>query len=126
MNIKDRHKKLVSRLVSDVMEACVQFNGSITSFGRTIKHNASTDVDGMKTSWHLDFLAIDIILDNSEKNEQEFSFSLIKKGYRIVKSKECYHIQYNWPYIDRFIRKDIYSHLAAIIKNFTICWSNYE
>ena len=111
-NIKELHERLKNKLLNDVQEACIFFNCSITSWGRSILRNRT--FRGSSTSWHLDWLAIDATADTKEL-EFKFIKHLQDKGYRVKRSNDgANHVQYNWPIVKDFDRIDIYSHLSYL------------
>lgn len=110
-------KTLVMRLYYDVLTACMMHEGSITSSIRSMQHNRG--VGGEDTSWHLDGLAIDVLIDSAAQGRL-FQIALRKKGYRVLAIKNssgrAFHVQYAWPIIKDFDRKGVYSHLKKILK----------
>lgn len=74
---------------------CLMFDGSVTSWGRTAKHNA--DVGGVAISAHRFFLAADVIYDAplSEAARKTLAGRL---GLRCIVEGDHDHLQpENWP-----------------------------
>ena len=131
MDNKKLHAFLVNRLVNHVQQACILFHGSVQSFGRTVEHNKA--VGGSKTSWHLDWLAMDVKLDNTDNNAS-FQDYLQKRRYRVLMTGQyipnmahnrSFHIQYAWPVIKDFKRVDQYSHLDIVWDKFPFYFIEY-
>lgn len=53
--------------IQRVILLCYKHKGSISSWGRTPKHNS--DVGGVKNSWHQLWLGCDVILDEMIRNQ---------------------------------------------------------
>lgn len=124
MTIEQLHNKLSHQLFQAVLESCGLYNGSVTSFGRTVKRNEA--LEGSPTSWHLDWLAIDVILD-SIRDCGLFISHLQNKGFRVLPigseipnsgHNRSFHVQYDWPVIKDFERKDPLSHLQEMVVRF--------
>ena len=127
MEIKKIYEKLVFRLIKDILDIAMQFEDcSVTSWIRSVKHNK--DVGGAKTSFHLDGLAIDLIIDEGPQKlstQAKIIKILTKKGYKIITNNKCLHIQYNLPYFIDFERKNCFTHIKMLTNNFTIFWDDY-
>lgn len=132
MDIEKLYMILVISLVNNVKEACTLFGGSATSFGRSEKQN--NNVGGSKTSWHRDWLAIDVYID-SATNVRPFMEYLQHKNFRVLftggklhDSELCQavHVQYAWPVLKNFIRNDQYTHLREMVKNFPYLFEEYD
>lgn len=69
---------------------CLRWSGSVTSWGRTETRN--TTVNGVPGSYHLDWLGMDVVLDNQKKNLPfERSCSLL--GISALYEGDHYHLQ---------------------------------
>ncbi len=102
MIIQEIHAALRDKLLSDVMTVCDKYGGSIVSFGRSIQRNLSKG--GSATSWHLDWLAGDIAVDDGKDkwiNIKQIEINLDRIGYRTTETAfEGIHVQYDWPIIN--------------------------
>lgn len=79
-----------------VIALCFEFGGSITSWGRTQKRNKA--VGGHIDSWHMNWLGIDMVLDDmGDVTVDKFTKKAKRMGIRVVderKSKEPHlHLQ---------------------------------
>lgn len=116
MTIKEIYKIVQDELIKDVFEACLTYNGSITSWGRTVERNRNKG--GHRHSWHLDWLAFDVAIDD-KNNRILFKTELKEKGKRVLESNSgAYHIQYDWPVYNDFRRENIYTHLKVILEKY--------
>jgi len=52
--------------ISCVLSLCFKHQGSVSSWGRTVKHNK--DVGGVDDSWHTLWVGCDVVLDKMVKN----------------------------------------------------------
>ena len=116
INIPNLLEELILKLDKDVRKSCIIFNASVTSWGRTPARNKK--VGGSGTSWHLDWLARDIVFDDP-KDYTEYKVYMKAKGYRIIPSNDgAYHVQYDWPVIEDFVRQDMWTHLGIMNDRF--------
>ncbi len=126
MTIQNLYDHLKSKILKDVEQACKIFGGSVTSWGRSVIRNLQ--LGGFVTSWHLDWLAFDIILD-SELNSSAFCEYLRNRDYRVLdtgsKSGREFHVQYAWPVIDDFVRIDYLSHLRVMVHRMPQLFTEY-
>lgn len=125
MDINLLYKKLIHRLLNDIIDIYLQYpQVSISSWRRSVEKNKA--IGGAEASWHLDGLAIDLTSD--KKTLEEIESILIKKRcYKLLANevKGYLHIQYNFPFISKFERKDCLSHLQAVMSNFSIILSDF-
>lgn len=77
-------------LARKTMLLCWRHKGSVTSWGRTVAHNAA--VGGVANSWHLLFLGIDVVLDDQKKNF-EFEADAVRLGLKPILEDDHYHLQ---------------------------------
>lgn len=73
-----------------VIALCYKFRGSVSSWGRTFKHNK--DVGGVENSWHLLWFGCDVVLDEMVKNEG-FEDDAKVVGLRAILEGDHYHLQ---------------------------------
>jgi hypothetical protein len=73
-----------------VFALCFKHRGSISSWGRTVKHN--TDVGGVSNSHHLLWIGADVVLDLMEKNA-EFENDAKEFGLKAILEGDHYHLQ---------------------------------
>ena len=73
-----------------VFGACFKHHGSVSSWGRTGKHNK--DVGGVDGSIHLLWLGIDVVLDEMKKN-LGFEKDCDKLGLVALFEGDHYHLQ---------------------------------
>lgn len=72
------------------LDLCVKWNGSVSSWGRTVKHNK--EVGGVINSYHLVWLGCDIILDEMVVNPL-FEEDARKSELDPILEKGHYHLQ---------------------------------
>jgi len=118
LNTENLWEMYLNKLGCDVAIACLNFGGTVTSNIRSVKHNK--DVKGAPTSWHLDGLAFDVQLDQKDISVyQKFIQFLQLKGYRVLRSGSgnvgVFHIQFDWPIVLNYERKNHLSHLQALL-----------
>jgi hypothetical protein len=65
---------------------------SVTSWGRSPKHNAAPTVKGHPDSWHLLWLGVDAVLDNPADGES-FERQCGRLGLRVLNEGDHYHVQ---------------------------------
>lgn len=80
----------VSDFIEKVLLLCYRHRGSVTSWGRTVKHNK--EVGGVDVSWHLLWLGIDVVLDEMKKNT-EFETDAVRLGLKPILEVDHYHLQ---------------------------------
>jgi len=80
----------VSEFALAVVAFCYATNGSVTSWGRTAKRNSA--VGGHPNSWHLNFLAADVVYDVSVPEERA-KFLAGRHGLRLVREATHDHLQ---------------------------------
>ena len=73
-----------------VFALCFKYNGSISSWGRTPKHNK--DIGGVSDSYHQLWLGCDVVLDVMEKNIG-FEIDAGMFGLRALIEGDHYHLQ---------------------------------
>jgi hypothetical protein len=73
-----------------VFALCFKYQGSVSSWGRTGKHN--DDVGGVRGSFHLLWVGCDVVLDKMVKNEG-FEADARRFGLRAILEKDHYHLQ---------------------------------
>jgi len=73
-----------------VLTLRARFSVSISSWGRTEKHNRA--VKGEANSRHLSFEAVDCVLDN-EKDKAAFTEMAERLGLKVVPESDHIHIQ---------------------------------
>lgn len=81
----------VSDFLMTVYPLITRFNGSVTSWYRTVKHNAQ--VGGDPNSRHLYGLAIDVVLDNDIDKERFISECRKRFGLAAVDEGDHVHVQ---------------------------------
>ena len=69
---------------------CLKWRASVTSWGRTVKHNEG--VGGDTNSLHLLWLGMDVVLDLMEKNT-EFEKDCAKLKIVAIHKSDHYHLQ---------------------------------
>jgi len=74
-----------------VLTLKAKWNFSVTSWGRTTKHNE--DVGGVPDSYHLLWMAIDIIFDTPLKKNLQFEKDARLAGLLAIFEGDCYHLQ---------------------------------
>ena len=101
--IHDYWEALVKRLAADIVWGCMCYGASVTSGIRSPSYNIG--VKGSLSSWHLDGLAYDVVLDDEKKGEAFIAY-FISRGYRVLPTgkkhsepNRAYHIQYDWPVV---------------------------
>jgi len=113
----DIWRSLVVNLYLDVLYTLLTYNGSITSAIRSRKRN--TEKKGFPTSWHLDALAVDVMLDD-ENSKDGFRDELEVKKYRVLPIKNTqgrgFHVQYDFPIIQDYERLGQLTHLREVMK----------
>jgi len=77
-------------LIERVVLVCSKHRGSVSSWGRTPKHNK--DVGGVEGSIHMLWLGCDVVLDEMKKN-LEFEKDCNKLGLVAVFEGDHYHLQ---------------------------------
>jgi hypothetical protein len=65
---------------------------SVTSWGRSAKHNAAPDVAGHPDSWHRLWLGADVVLD-SPADEKSFARQCARLGLRVLDEGDHFHVQ---------------------------------
>lgn len=73
-----------------VVTLCCKWGGSVSSWGRTQKHNK--EVGGVEKSIHLLWLGADVILDLMEKNP-DFEKDADLVGLEAIFESDHYHLQ---------------------------------
>jgi len=73
-----------------VLFVCFKHNGSVTSWGRTPKHNK--DVGGVEGSIHMIWLGCDVVLDVMKKN-LDFEKDCNILGLVAIFEGDHYHLQ---------------------------------
>lgn len=73
-----------------VYRACLLNGGSVTSWGRSLKRNAA--VGGKRTSLHIPFLAVDVVLDEAERGQQ-FLEDCKSQGVEAFWDNDHFHVQ---------------------------------
>lgn len=73
-----------------VFALCFKFRGSVSSWGRTVKHNK--DVGGVENSYHMIWMGCDVVLDEMVKNVQ-FEFDATRLGLDPILEGDHYHLQ---------------------------------
>lgn len=76
--------------VARVFALCFKHRGSISSWGRTEKHNK--DVGGVPDSYHMIWIGCDVVLDVMEKNEK-FESDAGELGLKAILEGDHYHLQ---------------------------------
>ena len=76
--------------IEGVILICSKHRGSVSSWGRTPKHNQ--DVGGVDGSIHMLWLGCDVVLDVMKKN-LEFEKDCSKVGLVAIFEKDHYHLQ---------------------------------
>lgn len=72
------------------VQLCSKYRGSITSWGRTPKHNK--DVGGVENSCHMIWIGCDVILDEMVKNNA-FESDADAMGLKPILEGDHYHLQ---------------------------------
>lgn len=75
---------------SSCLIICVRWFASVTSWGRTYKRNSF--VKGVAGSHHLDWLGMDVILDD-QKKDIDFEKDCAKIGLQALYEGDHYHLQ---------------------------------
>jgi len=80
--------------VEAAMTFCALTGGSVTSWTRTVRHNASPAVGGVTNSAHLYGLAVDVVYDTPQvlKPTMERARRL---GLKLIREKDHDHLQPN-------------------------------
>jgi hypothetical protein len=73
-----------------VFALCFKYQASISSWGRTPKHNK--DVGGVPNSYHMLWIGCDVVLDVMAKNE-EFESDAGELGLKAILEGDHYHLQ---------------------------------
>ena len=76
--------------IERVVLVCSKHRGSVSSWGRTPKHNK--DIGGVEGSIHTLWLGCDVVLDEMKKN-LEFEKDCKKLGLVAIFSQDHYHLQ---------------------------------
>lgn len=77
-------------LMECVVFLCSKHRGSVTSWGRTPKHNA--DVGGVTDSYHQLWMGVDVVLDLMVENHS-FEMDAKKLGLDPILEGDHYHLQ---------------------------------
>jgi hypothetical protein len=77
-------------LMRSVYMLCFKHHGSVTSWGRTAKHNK--EVGGVPNSYHLLWLGCDIVLDDMRQNT-DFENDAIFFCLKPILEGDHYHLQ---------------------------------
>lgn len=77
-------------LIMRVFALCFKFHGSISSWGRTVKHNK--DVGGVVNSYHLIWMGVDVVLDEMLVNPL-FESDAKRIGLDAIWETDHYHLQ---------------------------------
>jgi len=103
---------MVFEFIQSVISLGLRWPISVTSWGRTEKHNRDLvrdqtteysldlsspknmvkEVGGHSQSWHLLWLAVDVVLDNMQKNP-DFEADCKLLGITPIFEGDCYHLQ---------------------------------
>ena len=81
---------MVSRFIELILLLAINWAISVTSWGRTQKHNE--EVKGVKDSHHLRWLGLDAVLDDNKKNLL-FEKDCDRMGIRAIWEGDHYHLQ---------------------------------
>jgi hypothetical protein len=81
---------MISIFIENVLILAIRWAFSVTSWGRTPKHNK--DVGGVDDSHHLRFLGLDVILDENKKSSL-FEKDCDRMGIRAIWEGDHYHLQ---------------------------------
>lgn len=73
-----------------ILALCREFDGSVTSWVRSNRHN--NRVGGHPKSWHLDGLAVDVLLDDMSLADQ-FEEKVERLGYKALVESTHIHCQ---------------------------------
>lgn len=76
--------------ISCVMSLCLKHLGSVSSWGRTEKHNR--DVGGVPDSYHRLWMGCDVVLDQMVQNPR-FEADAKKLGLDAILEGDHYHLQ---------------------------------
>lgn len=76
--------------ITRVAIICAKHRGSVSSWGRTLKHNKA--VGGLDNSLHMLWLGCDIVLDEMKKNT-EFEKDAGTMGMIAYFGKDHYHLE---------------------------------
>jgi len=76
--------------IANVVLLCDKHRGSISSWGRTFKHNK--EVGGVPDSYHLIWMGCDVIIDQMVKNEA-FEADAKRLGLDPILEGDHYHLQ---------------------------------
>lgn len=77
-------------LIMCAFALCFKFHGSVSSWGRTVKHNK--DVGGVADSYHLIWMGVDVVLDEMVENKS-FEVDAKKFGLDAILEGDHYHLQ---------------------------------
>lgn len=80
----------LATFAQSALDYCRATNGSVTSWGRTPKRN--TAVGGHPRSYHLQFLAIDVVYDAPVPLPEAKRVGL-RLGLKVVREKDHDHLQ---------------------------------
>ena len=82
---------MISDFIQKVFALCIEFDGSVTSWGRTPERNRL--VGGHLASFHKNWLAIDVILDDmGDNNVRHFIEKAVRMGIRAIDEREKGHL----------------------------------
>lgn len=73
-----------------VFALCFKHHGSVSSWGRTEKHNQ--EVGGVDNSYHLLWIGADVVLDDMVKNPA-FEIDAGELGLKAILEGDHYHLQ---------------------------------
>jgi hypothetical protein len=73
-----------------VLDACIEYNGSITSWKRTALHNKA--VGGVPTSKHITGFAFDIVCDK-KTDEPKLIHGLLESDFKAFFDKDHVHVE---------------------------------
>lgn len=85
----------VEEFASSACDYCMAFSGSVTSWGRTVRHNLA--VGGVPRSAHLAFLAVDVIYDGSSPGEEADHWLAAHRLRRIPEGDHDHIMPLQWP-----------------------------
>jgi hypothetical protein len=80
----------VEQFVAAVQAYSVRFPCSVTSWGRTVAHNKA--VGGVADSYHLQWLAVDIVYDDWHSSEDRINEGRTH-GLRVISEPSHDHLQ---------------------------------
>lgn len=80
----------VGEFAEHISDLCYLFDGSVTSWGRSRRHNEA--VGGVENSRHREFLAVDVVLDD-QALRGHFTEWALRRGMKVLDEGDHLHVQ---------------------------------